>query len=428
MRNLERVALLRAVIDDYLAKRLADKAKASKQDASDLTSQYETHSWIKGAAARSSQLKLATHILKASHPDAKGTNIYCSPASLPQHRDMGTRSLSRIEPDVVGNAAALDVYGLLSLRFEGQTIFELMERDDEDLLHVISPDLNESRTLVQSFLRLREDQGFVSTDTLAKQLYWLVGDRPDDDSCYHLLAPLYASSLAQEIWDRITTSRFGEEAKEARALKRKGEYSPHVVSEYRNLAVQKLGGSKPQNISKLNSVRKGINYLLASLPPVWKSRTLNVSGSSLFDSYLLVETNRHIDALKSFLLSNPPSNMETRDRRDQFVHKVVAEILFVQYRIEEELEPGWSRESELDDAQQLWLDPRRAESDAQFALAIQGKTWRERVSRQFATWFNSKLDADLPVGDVEHIFFREIFEDVWESVQTTEEEALPMRQ
>ena len=43
------------------------------------------------------------------------------------------------------------------------------------------------------------------------------------------------------------------------------------VEAYASLAVQELGGTKPQNISQLNSERRGDNYLLASLPPVWKT-------------------------------------------------------------------------------------------------------------------------------------------------------------
>lgn len=92
-----------------------------------------------------------------------------------------------------------------------------------------------------------------------------------NDANYHLLAPLYASSLAHRVFQTINEERFGEAAKEARQARREGLFVQQAVHEYPQLVVQKLGGTKPQNISQLNSERGGNNYLLASLPPIWTS-------------------------------------------------------------------------------------------------------------------------------------------------------------
>lgn len=56
---------------------------------------------------------------------------------------------------------------------------------------------------------------------------------------------------------------------------------------YTNVAVQQLGGTKPQNISQLNSERRGNKGLLASLPPVWRSIELKplLGSESLFPRY-----------------------------------------------------------------------------------------------------------------------------------------------
>src|SRR5690606_4276445 len=64
--------------------------------------------------------------------------------------------------------------------------------------------------------------------------------------------------------------RFGEAAKAARKARREGRASPHGYREYPNLAIRKFGGTKPQNISQLNSERHGENWLLPSLPPSWQ--------------------------------------------------------------------------------------------------------------------------------------------------------------
>lgn len=76
-----------------------------------------------------------THTLKAIHPDAKGTNLYCLPNSLPQHALVGSHCLDDdFAGDVVGNAAALDVYKLLKLEHDGQTPLDLLLAADADAL------------------------------------------------------------------------------------------------------------------------------------------------------------------------------------------------------------------------------------------------------------------------------------------------------
>ncbi|MBF7055095.1 type I-F CRISPR-associated protein Csy1, partial [Halomonas sp. KAO] len=124
------------------------------------------------------------------------------------------------------------------------------------------------------FASITEPKGAPSSHVMGKQLYWLVGDDPTDDTAYHLLAPLYATALTHRFYAQVSPNTwfFGDHNKAARkALKDKAPFEGGYTS-YPNLAVQKLGGTKPQNISQLNSERGGQNYLLASLPPNWDSR------------------------------------------------------------------------------------------------------------------------------------------------------------
>ena len=60
-----------------------------------------------------------------------------------------------------------------------------------------------------------------------------------------------------------------------------------VFHDYPGLAVQNMGGTKPQNISQLNSERRGMNYLLSSLPPKWKvnAQRFPTHADSVFTRY-----------------------------------------------------------------------------------------------------------------------------------------------
>ena len=274
-----------------------------------------------------------------------------------------------------------------------------------------------ARQWVQSFLGLiRTPERHVS-HTLAKQLYWLVGDDPCQDDQFHLLAPLYASSLAHSVYETIQKHRFSDETKAAREAKRNKKPCAHILHEYPNLAVQKLGGTKPQNISQLNSERKGVNYLLASVPPSWRSRSLPPYGTpSVFHRF---ERNPEVKILvrdlRIFLESSPVANTSTRNRRDDLLSRILGDVrlLAEEYR---KLAPGWSADSQcrLPEAEQCWLDPQRALQDEEFAEVWQDLSWVDEIKRRFGNWLNALLGEKLPFGDIEHEHWADLFDDeVW---------------
>jgi CRISPR-associated protein Csy1 len=53
---------------------------------------------------------------------------------------------------------------------------------------------------------------------------------------------------------------------------------------------------------------------------------------------------------------------------------------------------GWSRDSDLPEAEQLWLDPYRGCDDEDFAQKRADMKWREEISQSFAHWLNNTID------------------------------------
>ena len=175
--------------------------------------------------------------------------------------------------------------------------------------------------------------------------------------------------------------------------------------------MQKLGGTKPQNISQLNSERGGINYLLSSLPPMWKSSDfrLPAHAASVFDRLFSgrIEVRRTLRQFSSFLATNPPETMETRDRVDAFVERLIAEATVMAGAFREALPAGWSLEEQYDDlamAEKLWLDPLRAELPEQgdFAREWLWMDWPAAIGKRFAQWLNARMEGRFAVGDAEH--------------------------
>lgn len=416
-----RITALRAVITDFLAARYKDKLEAVKEDATDpdaanlqrekLRQQFIPATWLEDAARRAAQIQAVTHSLKPVHPDAKGTNLYSPPSTLATIELVGSHCLGdAFAGDVVGNAAALDVYKFLKQTHEGRSLLALSVEGDADWAAALSDDPEQAQAWLQAFASLTEPRGRVTSDTLAKQLYWQTGDDVQADSSYHLLTPLYASSLAHRVYETLQDDRFSEAAKAARDARKANTFSERPVHEYPQMAVQQLGGTKPQNISQLNSERRGNNCLLASLPPVWRSMDLKPLNNtdSMFHRYSRrPEVRQSVKALLAFLKTDPARNEATRSKRAAWINLLIDE--FLQFTAElRSLEPGWSQTPQctLTESECRWLDTEGvAVTDAELDRSPPTDI-PERISAAFANWLNAQLRPPLPMGDPEFLAWR----------------------
>jgi len=405
-----RCSAFRTAIERFLQARRdpkLDKLAPDDPKRDELIAQFTPEAWIDDAARRVGQIQAVTHSLKATHPDARGTSLYQQPDQLPGRAEVGSHVLGQdFAGDVVGNAAALDVYKFLRVTVENRSLLDWMLADDADLKSALSQHPTQAAEWIEAFVGLVQPRGSAATHARAKQLFWLTGDDAADDAQYHLLAPLYASSLAQAVYETVNENRFGDAAKAARQARREERFHEHGYADYPNLAVQKLGGTKPQNISQLNSERRGENYLLASLPPSWKSSEFRVPWG--IDSTFRRfggdrDTRRIVRDFKQFLEANPDPTTETRDRVEAFLDALVDGLAGFAAGIHQALEPGWSADDRcnLPEEERLWLDPGRAESDDDFNARWHWMDWPDQVGKRFGNWLNGQLEGKLPVGSVE---------------------------
>lgn len=404
---------IQSFLNDRLNTRL-EKLKSDDPKRRELVAQYQPTAWIADAARRVAQIQAVTHSLKATHPDARGTNLFCAPQTLHAHTEIGSHVLGEdFTGDVVGNAAALDVYKFLRLEVGSQTLLDAMLAQDTDLAAALSDDPQQAQEWIAAFISLMSPRGAVASDARAKQLYWLIGDDAKKDADYHLLAPLFATSLTHKIHVQISDDRFGEEAKEARQAHREERYHPSGYRVYPNLTVQNLGGTKPQNISQLNSERRGNNYLLASLPPLWQSTRGILPHPGQSSIFPLLRKAFYVwlpvQELSNFLKENPRPIMEVRDLRDVISNDIMSMLVgfsdYLQHRL-----PGWTQQKEgndLDKNEQLWLDPYRCELDFSFREEWKRMNWPEKIAERFGNWVNDCLSKvkingkSLQVGDTE---------------------------
>ncbi|WP_456981333.1 type I-F CRISPR-associated protein Csy1 [Luteimonas sp. A478] len=419
----ERREVFRSAIAAFIWERREAKLKGKEEDAA-AASKYDYGTWLADAARRVSQIQAVTHVLKATHPDARGSSLRVTPDSLPRRAEVGTHLLGDdYAEDVVGNAAALDVFKFLKVEIDGRRLLDWMRDDDTDLRNALHPDPDIARSWMEAFGSLVRGDTSPSSHEAAKQVYWLDSGDASSDGNYHLLQPMFSSSLAHAVHAEIQEARFGEGNKLARRAFRAKEAHETPYRDYRNLVARKLGGTKPQNVSQLNSERRGVNYLLASLPPTWTRE----SPGNLLRMESVLDRFTHFDgvrplvkALADFLLADPPPTMETREKREIIEQAIGFQLPVFAAGIQARLEPGWTRDPDcqLPLCEQVWLDPERVElpnredpahpewteRDVEFRAVYEFGDWPDEVAGRFANWLNAKLrDAGLTtVGDAEY--------------------------
>jgi CRISPR-associated protein Csy1 len=386
------VLTLAEIAGNHTAKRAEEAAK------------YQPCAWLSGAAARAKQISFATHPAKFTHTDAKGSSVYAAKRdAIPDAHYLTTVDLAAPDIDVDGNAAALDVAGFLQLTVNGISLASMIAQNDMSALQTFAENdaqLDEWRLGFQQALADKD----ICSHTLSKQLYI-----PVAKNAYHIVSPLFASSLTQALYQRIADSRFTDAAKEARKLKREGKFSTAVTVDFFNVAVQTFGGTKPQNVSQLNSRRGGKTFLLSCQPPTWTERLLpSLTQKDAFWQAYGRQYNglawRTAKSLKNFLssITEKDSTKPRRDQRADLVDELID--LLLQYAAEVRgmtEHAGWTAQSQLSRAEQLWLDPLR--QDAQFQSERGTFDWQQEIANQFAGWLNRQLQDDkLVMKDVEY--------------------------
>ncbi|MDO5687352.1 MAG: type I-F CRISPR-associated protein Csy1 [Neisseria sp.] len=415
---------IQAAIRDFLKNRFDNKAQAvlkklqaaeseghsndieaAQQAINDLQHEHSLEVWVQDAALRmSKQLKFGTHIAKGIHPDSKGDNISFQAASARPPYVVGSHTLTTLPLDANGNAAALPLAAFFDLPIGSDNIplRTLIAANHSALKTCFSADPERSDQYLQHFqAALRTDTDQAVTDERNKQILWPCSEQAIAEDAYTCLVPLHPSALVHEFYQRINALRYSEENKQARQNRSKKEVEQQPYLSITQLAVMQLGGSKPQNISRLTSAQRGKQYLLSSLPPkATQSRSFSLpkNAVSFFNASLRYYCRFAWRELKA-VVDAPKSIMEVRDQRKEALSMILDEVFLLAQSLQNTWPAGWSRDYEhLSDAEKLWLDPRREllEDEAAFLAAREAEDWCDEVIRAFAAWLNDWLKKDFP--------------------------------
>ncbi|CNH98559.1 type I-F CRISPR-associated protein Csy1 [Yersinia pekkanenii] len=402
----KRLAGLTAAADIALAQ------QEIAQQRQELIARYEVRAWLTDAANRAGQISLVTHALKFTHSDARGSSVFNLPTAENDALYLSTATLAKPAIDAVGNAAALDVAKLLQTEHNGDSLLASLNRADYSSFAELAENSQQLALWVDGFQQVLVDKQLTS-HKLAKQLYFPVG--PDQ---YHLLSPLFSSSLAHALHQRIADARFGDTSKAIYSAYKADKWHPQPRVIYPKTAVQNIGGTKPQNISYLNSVRGGKVWLLPCGAPHWQRiQKPPIKHKSIFHdrSEFTALARNTLWQMQQYLLSVEPltNTMVIRASRLAYSDEII-DILFNYVAEIQNLDgiSGWSssEDCELKRSQQLWLDPGRAKDDPVFHLEREKGDWKKEIAQEFGYWLNRRLRHDkLVFGEVERQEWASLF-------------------
>lgn len=373
---------------------------------------FKPEVWLTDAARRAKQISLATHAAKFTHSDAKASSVLVSNVSAIDNEYLVTGKLTDKAIDAVGNAAALDVAKLLKLQVNGDSLISQLQQNKADALNAFTDQPELVQHWITGFKSALSDEK-LSSHTLNKQLYFPLKSDSSEIK-YHLLCPLFSSSLAHKLHKKVTETRFGD-SKAVRDARRNNKYHDAIDASFLNTAIQSFGGSKPQNISQLNSERYGQNYLLNAAPPTFKAQIKPpLTQVSIFNSQFTYKVSGYLRDFKTFLINLTPEqrNFKVRYQRDHdFILPIIEQLMLHAADIQL-LEAGWATApatvNKLKQEHTLWLDvynPNEA-----FQREREKQDWLKVVAIDFASWLIKQLKnkEHYRLGDIEHAYFTKL--------------------
>jgi len=421
--------MLDPAIEQFFAERkeawLKKNLKVSMTDAEISEAEQECEevfalkNWLPNAARRAGQISLATHPCTFSHPSArKNKNGYTS-SVIAQVAGPSPDGLLRsgnlqVEPDALGNAAALDVYKFLTLNLQDERSLLQHIKDDSELAHELLRKADEDLEFLKTgFLAMVGTKDEAITSSKIKQVYFPV---EEGGTGYHLLSILSHSGHVFEMRQRLDRLRFSDEVKAARELRRDNQFSDSGYQEIYNLTTIGFGGTKPQNISVLNNQNAGKAHLLLSMPPELSPRSVRLPTRNFFGDVLYPKQLQESFQAFHRLLVTDYNNARIREACDYRIQEYLDQLILKMWQVRKGFEEQpHTRPENLAGYQKLWLFPEHE------AERTENSQWLhslfEDAARHFINSYQKVMGkAAIQLGDSELIAFARIIEQNKESL------------
>jgi len=333
-----------------------------------------------------------THPVKFTHGLISYGGIYVKPSCQNTNSYLTTECLKSSYYDISNSNGNLITHArFLMLNLDGETVYEKLEKDDYTWLLEFSKNKVQLQDWQDGLSLWVAETKAIQNVSRLKQNYFLLSD-----GSYHMVAPLFSSSICQTIYDKLRFSTFSQENKKLRTAKKNSKYAEGTLVEYPNYAVMNFGGTQPQNISAGNFERHGEVFLLPCSPPHWQSSLKPpIKKTSLYEGEFDRRAWKIAKELQLYLskLQEKKGNMQIRNHVTQLVYQIIDTLLEYAAEIHSlEGQAGWSESNcKLKESHKLFLDLYR--KDETFQLSRESGEWQQEVCKDFGLWLNKKLES-----------------------------------
>lgn len=401
----ERTVKLKGESNDKNKERLELAIKKKKLELKELRANpIEIVDWIdKNSSAKiecGKRIIKSTHPLRVSHSSAPNAGVlvdYENKAPL-----LTTASINNINKtyDMAhNNGALISISRFLAISVAGFSIYDLILNRQFHFLESFSENTDQLNRWKHGFSNIIEKRS-INSAGFTKQAYY-----PVTNTSYYLLSILNSSTLAESIFNKITSSKYRKTSDFFNDNESNGQ---RLIFPKDKVAVVRVGGNNPQNVSMLNRGRNwkpyrdstgsfGIYYSVSTKPPVWQSQLKPPINRVSF--FYGLSRNYHVQEniqyLADFLTRFESLQLSIKDPKrmhwvEQWLEGLVDEVL-VYVKTIQAIPAGWSATEgiKLKTEHQLLLDCYR--NDEEFLALKVTSTWQAIIIQDFAAWLNDRL-------------------------------------
>ena len=237
--------------------------------------------WLVKASKEISNSMMSTHPCTFVHPSSIKNKVWDNSKKKPKTIDKATTSIIakndfacdgylrsgnvyEVKCDIFGNAGYARSYKFLQVKLDdGLTIFQHIEANTLESQELLSLANGKSYEEIRTaFLAIKKKTDEFCTSNKIKQIYF-----PIENDDYHLLSVLMPSGIMSKLKTKIDRSESFNIKEKLYELKSKKIYSEKNFVEFPDLTIVGFGGTKPLNISVINSDNHGEYYFLPCFPP-----------------------------------------------------------------------------------------------------------------------------------------------------------------
>lgn len=435
---------IQAYLDDQIQIEIAKEQRKTGKPPTDkkiteIQAMYAFDDFIQGVFGGLKQVQevgisLATHTAKGIHSSSKSSNVIAQCKQTHLTDFVSSYGISSLMIDANNGNPAVYIKSLtfvvnfLNIDLHHQKFHQWITQDNGAFKAFFEQKLDlESFEFLKNLLLTTIENPKISDKD--KQILFPIGN-----DAYMTLFPVYPSSLAHELFIKISDKKFNESNKLARENRSKQNVIQQSYFSIHDLAFVKLGGTKPLNVSVLNNKQGGRNYLLPSLPPKFQgSNVIRIApyAQSVFESKA-IEYYAKDDLQAVFeVVQSIDKGFDIRDKRKLAIDKMIACIFEIAMDIQQNRIAGWSKEKEYENLpmfEKYWLDPHRAELEGEenFKHARENEDWHKDIAKRFANWLQKTLKERFP--EIKHDFGEPEHNEWFREMQSEIKKAIRLRQ